>query len=341
VAGLAAAVMLLVVGPALTACAGAQVGAHAGPAAAAEAKSSPSPTSLSDSLTPAQLLALAQPPSGAAGASAPQGAIALPAAGVCGLTSTGTAYWSAPTMTETSAATWLYAHPPHGMKKVTYVNSAASSLVVTGYVLDAVSESSTEGLLFSVIFNDGDGVMIRVDAVTLPRGAACLARNAAKQQAAPTFPVADPGGKVDAASQQKADGWLAGAVVPPGAVTARTRPTGVAKRSGTDMWCEPMADAVGYWTLPGMSADDTMAWLGSHPSLGMTVTGGSGNPRSGGETNAGGVVVNEPAPMSLEALIFTVTPIGSGSGIRADAFAKAANSVCATAPPGTALGIGG
>lgn len=158
---------------------------------------------------------------------------------------------------------------------------------------------------------------------------------------APSFPVANPGGKVDAASQHKADTWLAGAVVPAGAVKSSTQPAGVASAAIPEMWCAPMADAVGYWTLPSMSADDTMAWLMSHASQGMTVSGGSGNPRTGNETNVGGTVVDEPAPMSLEALIFTVTPIGSGSGVRADAFAIAADSVCATPPPGTELGIGG
>ena len=76
-----------------------------------------------------------------------------------------------------------------------------------------------------------------------------------------------------------------------------------------------------------MSPDSTMTWLESHPSQGMVYASASGNPRVGNETNVGG--------------IFTVTPIGSGSGIRADAFARAANSVCATPPPGVMLGIGG
>lgn len=107
------------------------------------------------------------------------------------------------------------------------------------------------------------------------------------------------------------------------------------------MWCRPMADAVGYWTLPSMSAHDTLAWLRSHPSRGMKVTGGNETLQAGNSQAPGGTVVDEPAPMSLEAVIFTVTSRGSGSGIRADAFAKAADSVCATAPPGTELGIGG
>ena len=156
-----------------------------------------------------------------------------------------------------------------------------------------------------------------------------------------TFPVADPGAQVDAASQQKADGWLADAVVPPGAASSRTRPAGVANGASPRMWCTPMAQAVGYWTLPGMSADDTLTWLRAHPSQGMMVASSSSNPQSGNEANVGGTVVDEPEPMSLEAVIFTVTPIGSGAGLRADAYAKATDSVCATPPPGTMLGIGG
>lgn len=163
----------------------------------------------------------------------------------------------------------------------------------------------------------------------------------AAEQADPAFPVTNPGGTVDAASQHKADTWLAGAVVPAAAVRSGTRPVGVASGSSTGMWCRPMADAVGYWTLPGMSAEDTLAWLRSHPSQGMEVAGGNEAPHASDSQPSGGTVVDEPAPMSLEAVVFTVTSVGSGSGIRADAFAKADDSVCATAPPGTMLGIGG
>ncbi|WP_295118953.1 hypothetical protein [uncultured Leifsonia sp.] len=102
-----------------------------------------------------------------------------------------------------------------------------------------------------------------------------------------------------------------------------------------------MADAVGYWTLPSMSTHDTLAWLRSHPSQGMQVMGSNEAVQASNTQASGGTVVDEPTPMSLEALIFTVTSVGSGSGIRADAFAKADNSVCATAPPGAELGIGG
>jgi hypothetical protein len=161
------------------------------------------------------------------------------------------------------------------------------------------------------------------------------------EQSTPAFPVTDPGETVDAASQHQADLWLAGAVVPAAAVRSDTRPDGVASGTSTGMWCQPMADAVGYWTLPSMSAHDTLAWLRSHPSQGMQVTGGNETPQAGNSQASGGTVVDEPAPMSLEAVIFTVTSMGSGSGIRADAFAKAHDSVCATAPPGTELGIGG
>lgn len=161
------------------------------------------------------------------------------------------------------------------------------------------------------------------------------------EQSTPQFPVTNPGGTVDAASQHKADLWLAGAVLPAAAVRSATRPDGVASGTSTGMWCRPMADAVGYWTLPSMSTHDTLAWLRSHPSQGMQVMGSNEAVQPSNTQASGGTVVDEPTPMSLEALIFTVTSVGSGSGIRADAFAKAADSVCATAPPGAELGIGG
>ena len=178
-------------------------------------------------------------------------------------------------------------------------------------------------------------------AVAHDRPAVASSSPSSPAQADPAFPVTNPGGTVDAASQRKADLWLAGAVVPPGAVRSDTRPVGVASGSTTGMWCRPMADAVGYWTLPSMSAADTLAWLRSHPSQGMEVAGGNEVAHASNTPASGGSVVDEPTPMSLEAVIFTVTGVGSGSGIRADAFAKADKSVCATPPPGTMLGIGG
>jgi hypothetical protein len=197
------------------------------------------------------------------------------------------------------------------------------------------------GLLFTAgsLLTACAGQQTSVSAATV--AAASTPAPTATQQETPQFPVADPGGTVDAASQQKADGWLAGAALPPGAVKSSTEPAGVADGAGTGMWCAPMADAIGYWTLPNMSADDAMAWLEANASQSMVIASASGNPRTGDETNVGGFVVDEPTHMSLEAMIFTVTPIGAGSGIRADAFAKAASSVCATPPPGTMLGIGG
>jgi hypothetical protein len=102
-----------------------------------------------------------------------------------------------------------------------------------------------------------------------------------------------------------------------------------------------MADAVGYWTLPNMLAGDVIAWLGTHTSDGMKVESGGANPQVNNASVASGAVVDVPSLGSVEAVIFTVTSIGYGSGIRIDAFTIAANSVCATPPPGTELGIGG
>ena len=144
---------------------------------------------------------------------------------------------------------------------------------------------------------------------------------------------------VDAASQHRADGWVGGAVVPSGAIRSSTQLPGIANGTNVGMWCEPMAHAVGYWALPRMSAADTRAWLVSHPSDDMTVT--TGDPTPGSDPDAGGTVIEQPSDGSLEALIFTVTPRTSGAGVRLDAFAMTADSVCATAPGGSQHGIGG
>jgi len=178
-------------------------------------------------------------------------------------------------------------------------------------------------------------------ACTAAQAHAHAAAPASKSGPGPVPPVPSPDASVDAASQHKANDWLAGAAVPPAAARSKTQPVGVANNAAPQMWCQPMAHAVGYWTVPNMPPDDTLAWLRAHASRGMDVYAGSGNAYTDNATDAGGTVVDQPELGSLEALIFTVTSVGSGAGIRADAFTMAADSVCVTPPPGTSLGIGG
>jgi hypothetical protein len=102
-----------------------------------------------------------------------------------------------------------------------------------------------------------------------------------------------------------------------------------------------MADAVGYWSLPSMDPSAAVSWLSSNPSDRMIVTSSSRDEAAEGTASGGGLVVDQTNLGSLEALIFTVTSTGTGTGIRADAFRKAGDSVCATASPGDSLGIGG
>jgi hypothetical protein len=163
----------------------------------------------------------------------------------------------------------------------------------------------------------------------------------AEHTGGPVSPASNPGGNVDAAAKAKAKAWLAAAVVPPSFAESRVRPTGVASSAGTGLWCEPMATAVSYWTAPATSASSALTWLEQNASRGMRVTSVSGDPTAGDSAERGGTVVDERPSDSGEALIFSVTSIGSGSGIRADAFTMAENSKCASAPAGTTLGIGG
>lgn len=71
---------------------------------------------------------------------------------------------------------------------------------------------------------------------------------------APAIPTARPGAVVDSAAQAKANRWLAGALLPPGAVRVSDPPPGTTiSDESQGWWCEPMAHAEAFWKIPTMN----------------------------------------------------------------------------------------
>jgi hypothetical protein len=145
----------------------------------------------------------------------------------------------------------------------------------------------------------------------------------------------------DAASSAKAAAWLAGAVLPPGAVRVQSPPTGT-RIAGQQQgwWCEPMAKAQAYWTISGMSMIDAANWLRTHPSNGLKVVFPGLETPNPGETND--YVHDFPSPMAYEGMTFNLATWGAnGAVIHLQLAVLSANSVCATAPPGQGLATAG
>lgn len=102
-----------------------------------------------------------------------------------------------------------------------------------------------------------------------------------------------------------------------------------------------MADVTGYWTVPDMSPDAVVGYLTAHPPKGLTLAEVTGS-NAAGDVNTDAKIVEYAANMdSQNGLVYEVTSIGAGAGIRADALVVPANATCATAPPGTSIGFWG
>lgn len=154
----------------------------------------------------------------------------------------------------------------------------------------------------------------------------------------PSFPSPKPDATADAATMAAAQDRLAHALVPPGAVSSATRPDGVASALAVSFWCQPMADATGYWTVPDVSSTEVVDYLKSHSPQGLTLAAVTGS-NAAGDTNVEAKLVEYAASTDAQnGLVYEVTPVDSGAGIRADAFLVPPNATCATAPPGAAIG---
>jgi hypothetical protein len=154
---------------------------------------------------------------------------------------------------------------------------------------------------------------------------------------APAIPTPRPGSTVDPAAQARANAWVAGARVPPGAVKVAYPPSGTTIDDvGQDWWCAPMAEADAYWRVPAMDLGRTANWLRSHPSNGLKVTDPAPQAMDPAVTNAS--VSDFPNPTAFQGMTFQIASWGQDRAvIHLMVGVLAKDSVCASAAPGTAL----
>ncbi|WP_460518528.1 hypothetical protein [Humibacter antri] len=129
--------------------------------------------------------------------------------------------------------------------------------------------------------------------------------------------------------------------VPPGAAASPTRPDGVASALAMGFWCQPMADVTGYWTVPGSSVDSVVDYLKTHSPQGLTLEEVTSSNAAGNVHVDAQMIEYAASTNAQNGLVFEVTPVNSGTGIRADSLEVPTNATCATAPPGTAIGYWG
>lgn len=142
--------------------------------------------------------------------------------------------------------------------------------------------------------------------------------------------------KVDAAAVAKADSWLAGAILPSGAVPSESAPESIYPFSYSYYaWpCSPMETRTAYWTIAGADVIDTANWLKQHPTADLrdpvpfpiTV-----DDESEYDTVTFG---NVPEPESLEGIAYTVNRTADGVAVRAEIGVFTEDTVCPEPPDG-------
>jgi len=137
----------------------------------------------------------------------------------------------------------------------------------------------------------------------------------------PTISSAPPVYSRDTAMTH-ARAWLAGAVLPPGAIESDAPPAG-APGAATDppSWCFSEASGVfTYWTVPGMSAAEVRDFLLQHPSAGMTFTTvGTPTGPDLADHPAMQLVIQQPTASSHDGMMFTITSVGTSAVVRGEA----------------------
>ena len=154
---------------------------------------------------------------------------------------------------------------------------------------------------------------------------------------APAVPSPTAGVTADATAQAKAGAWLAGAVLPPGAIRVPSPPPGTTIDSQTQgWWCQPMAEADAYWTVTGMSMIEAANWLRAHPSNGLTVV--YPEPETPDPTLTNDSVHDFPSATAYEGMTFQLATWGNDRAvIHLEIGVLSPNSTCATASPGEQL----
>lgn len=149
----------------------------------------------------------------------------------------------------------------------------------------------------------------------------------------PTGGREEPRSEAFLVAQAEADQLVEDAVVPPGAEPAVNGPS-----SGThyEWWCEPTAEATGYWRVSGADFVEVANWMMEHPTGGMMVP--AAIPMEPG-TEPGVVTIGNVSEWgSLEGIAWTITPTSDGVALRAEVGVIPDDAVCPEPEPGTSLG---
>lgn len=146
-------------------------------------------------------------------------------------------------------------------------------------------------------------------------------RSQSPSTASPT-PSGSPARDADANNR------VATAVLPPTATQQSTAPSGAATAAGPAEACPMTSDAVGYWSIPDMSVDETVSWLGSHSASGLKrILAVKPGPAATGAQEVG-YVVQAASREAQDGLVLTVTPAGTGATVRVDAVTIPAGAGC-------------
>ena len=142
----------------------------------------------------------------------------------------------------------------------------------------------------------------------------------------------------DAQAEAKAQSWVDGAVLPPGAVRSPEKPLAAGGYGDAiyRWWCSPMELREAYWTVPGATVAETATFLSEHPTADLIVTLPFMNPQ--GDVIDTATVPNAPTQDSLEGIIYTVAQTEDGVAIRSLVGVIPESAVCPTPEPGTSLG---
>ena len=144
--------------------------------------------------------------------------------------------------------------------------------------------------------------------------------------------------EADAVGQARADAWLDGMDLPPGAAWLETPPTDapMLELQWQGWVCAPMGIATGYWRVPDMGVTEAHDWFAAHPGAGLmspTTPLGDDGPYVHAAT-----VAHLPEQGSLEGIAITVALAPGGVAVRAEVGAFGDTTVCPTPPPGVMLG---
>lgn len=120
----------------------------------------------------------------------------------------------------------------------------------------------------------------------------------------------------DKAARQKADAWMTGLALPPGAVSTPSSPSSTLSIQHTEWWPTPMVVSTGYWTIAGVTVARTANWLSAHPTRDLVVP--VQNVLSEDEDVDIATVGNVPFRDALEGIAYTVAKTSDGVAIRAE-----------------------